>query len=242
MQRTLDTLDDEITGAVDTHVAELETLLRTDRTGGPAGGTAETAGPSAPPEDEPPPLPPLDDIPALKGTTEWAEAVVERYPRLTVDEVLAIYHYTTVDGVDEMNGHLRHPENTPEAARAAIQQRIDAAVSGLKKLPKVPGVTFRGTYIPEDILPDWRAGARVSDAAFYSSSTDAAVAEDFRLSRDGNVFVTITGATGVDVQALSHFGDEAEILFQPGTEWRVITAEWDERRTCWDLDVVEVTR
>lgn len=238
MLRTIEHLEQEVTSTIEGQVAELESLLR------PAGSADPAESPptvdDAVDDDDAPPLPPLDDLEAIKGTCEWAEIVVERYPRLTVDEVLAIYHYTTVEGVERMNGHLRNPERTPEADRATIQEFIDDATSGLTKLPKRPGVTYRGTKLPAHILPLWQVDAVVQDRAFYSSSVEAGVAEGFR--RGGNALITITGRTGVDVQALSYFGHESEILFRPGTELRVLSKAWNDGLMCWEFEVVEVTR
>ncbi len=228
MLRTVDDLQHNVATAIDTQSAELETLLRPDN--------LTTAGPATN-HDDPPPLPPLDDLDAIKGTPEWASAVVERYPRLTTDEVLAIYHYTTVQGVRETNRHLRHPERTPEADRAAIQKRIDDATSGLAKLPKVPGISFRGTDLPEHVLPNWRQDEVVIDPGFTSSSLEDLVAEDFR--RGGNAFVTVIGHTGVNVQQLSHYGHEAEILFQPSTRFRVLEVTWDDEQSCWRFRAME---
>lgn len=229
MLGTLDDLKHEVVDAIETHSDELEELLRPD---------ADTSGTRPDQDEQPPPLPPLGDITHPKGSHEWAAEVVRRYPRLTVDEVLAIHYYTTVQGVEKMNGHLRDPDSTPEADREAIEKRIAAAASGLAKLPKYDGIAFRGTNLPDHVLPNWRRGARVSDPAFVSSSVDDAVAENFR--RGGNAFITITGRSGVDVQQLSYFGAEAEILFRPGTSFRVVNAVWDDGRRCWDFDVDEV--
>lgn len=228
MLRTVDDLQHNVATAIDTQSAELETLLRPDN--------LAAAGPATN-HDDPPPLPPLDDLDAIKGTPEWASAVVERYPRLTTDEVLAIYHYTTVEGVREMNGHLRHPERTPEADRVAIQKRIDDAAAGLAKLPKVPGISFRGTDLPQWVLNQWAFGAKVHDPGFVSTSLDDAIAERFR--DDGNALITITGHSGVNVQQLSHYGHEAEILFQPSTRFRVLDVTWDDEQSCWRFRAME---
>lgn len=230
MLGTLDDLKHEVVDAIETHSDELEELLRPD---------ADTSGTRPDQDEQPPPLPPLGDITRPRGSHEWAEEVVRRYPRLTVDEVLAIHYYTTVQGVEKMNGHLRDPDSTPEADREAIEKRIAAAASGLAKLPQVPGTTFRGTNLPDHVLRNWRQGEVVSDPAFTSTSVDDGVAEGFR--KGGNAFVTIAGRTGVDVSQLSYFGLESEILFLPGTRFRVLSAEWDDDRMCWRFRIVEAT-
>lgn len=171
----------------------------------------------------PDPLPDLSDIPHSKGTDEWAQAVSDRYPRLTPDDVLGVYDYTTNDGYTTMNRFLRDPSSLSAEDAHAAQARVDRAVSGLEKLPTSPGVTFRGTNLPPEVLARWSEGERVSDAAFMSTSTDPGVAERF-----GSIAIRVEGRSGVDVQALSHYGtDEAEILFRPGVEFDVVHRDLD---------------
>jgi len=186
------------------------------------------------------PLPDIGDIPHPKDghdANAWAEAVAELHPTLNSDEVLGIYRYTTVSGYDEMNSFLRQTRDfTPEDA-VRIQADIDNAVSGMGKLPQVPGVTLRGSHLPEHIESDYVVGNQVADPAFWSTSQSPAVAERFRMSsvdpeirpQGGNAYFTISGRSGVDVQQLSHFGNEAEILMAPGTPFIVRGADPDPR-------------
>ncbi|MCC2307977.1 ADP-ribosyltransferase [Cellulomonas chengniuliangii] len=156
----------------------------------------------------------------------WADAVAGRHPDLTPDEVKAIYRYTTDDGYEEMNGFLRgtSPPSPQDAAR--IQRDVDDAVAGLSKLPQTSGTYFRGTDLPADVLQRWQPGEKVSDPAFWSTSTKPSIAEEFR--NGGNAFITIRGGRrGVDVRALSHYGREAEVLVLPGAPLRVMSREWD---------------
>ncbi|MCG7285846.1 ADP-ribosyltransferase domain-containing protein [Cellulomonas sp. ACRRI] len=78
------------------------------------------------------------------------------------------------------------------------------------------------------IRSEWQkiaSGNHVSDPAFWSTSTEARIAEEFRRRNGGNAFITVEGRSGVDVQPLSHFGREAEILMPPGTVFEVRDAQ-----------------
>lgn len=234
MASILDDARDQISAAVAAEADSLNALLTPAGGGTPLDATAAATPDTA----TVPPLPDLSDIAAGKGTREWAEAVVERYPRLTADEVLAIHEYTTVRGVDRINGYLRDPASVPEDEHEELDRLIAHAVSGLSKLPKRPGVTFRGTGLPDEVLEQWWPRRRVKDPAFTSSSVKIPVAETFRRGR--NAFITIIGWTGVDVQQLSCFGHEAEILFKPNTELRVLSRAWDDQHQCYRLEAEEV--
>jgi hypothetical protein len=178
----------------------------------------------------------MSDIPFAKGTDEWAAAVSERYPTLSKDDVLGIYDYTTNDGYDVMNGYLRNPAAHDTEAAAAAQQRVDRAVAGLEKLPQYDGVSYRGTNLPPDVLKAWEPGEVVSDKAFMSSSVDRRVADSF----GKEVFMRIVGHSGVDIAPLSRFANEVEILFKPGTEFRVLSKTWDDQLKRWNLELEEV--
>jgi hypothetical protein len=187
------------------------------------GGGGATPTPHAPSVPTRSVLPDISDLPHPKNgadVDDWAEAVAGRHPTLTPDEVRNIYRYTTDAGYQEMNTYLRSPSSFSPGDAARIQDEVDAAVSGMSKLPAHDGVTFRGTTMPQHVLDQWKeVGNEVSDRAFWSTSTDYDVAQGFR--NGGNAFVTVEGRSGVDVQPLSHYGLEAEILMPPGTRFEV---------------------
>ncbi len=151
----------------------------------------------------------------------------------------ALRYYTTVEGVDEVNAFLRRPDDTPPERRAQLRRLVDDAVAGLAALPRFTGVAYRGTSLPAAQLPRWRPGVVVADRGFASASASASVAEAFRAG--GNAFITIVGRTGADIRALSSFAHEAEVLFPPGTRFRVVGRSWDDRRECWSFLIEEVT-
>lgn len=159
---------------------------------------------------------------------------------LTPAQLRALHFYTTVEGVEELNLHLRRPHDIPEERRARLQGLVHDAVAGLAALPRFDGVSYRGTTLPAADLPRWRPGAVVADRGFASSSASVPVAEAFR--RGGNAFITIAGRSGADIRSLSYFRHEAEVLFAPGTRFRVVGRAWDHRRECWSFQIEEVTQ
>jgi hypothetical protein len=195
----------------------------------PGGGGSAPTPPRAPSVPARAPLPDISDLPHPKDggdVAAWADAVAQRHPTLTPDEVRNIYRYTTDEGYVEMNGFLRNPSSYPDDAVARIQADVDSAVSGMGKLPAVDGTTFRGTNMPQDVLDQWQqVGNHVSDRGFWSTSNEAAIAEEFRRRTNGNALVMVEGKSGVDVQPLSHYGREAEILMPPGTVFEVREAQ-----------------
>lgn len=174
----------------------------------------------------------ISDIPHPRDGADpdtWAAAVARTHPTLTQDEVLGIYRYTTQQGYDDMNSLLRGTRTFGPDEAARIQTDIDNAVSGMNKLPQAPGTTLRGTHLPDDVVQGYVVGNEVADPAFWSTTTTPSVAEDFRVHsvkpevrpEGGNAYITISGRSGVDVQQLSYYGAEAEILMPPGTRFVV---------------------
>lgn len=77
---------------------------------------------------------------------------------------------------------LRDPVRFDADTAAPIQQDVDKAVASMSKLPPHSGTTFWGTTIPPEVLKEWQQVEKnVSDRAFGNTSTEAAVAEDFRI-------------------------------------------------------------
>ena len=182
----------------------------------------------------------ISDLDHLKSTDldAWAHAVADRHPTLTADEVLAVHSYTTNAGYKAMNGASRLPGKYSPEELTRIQGEMDDVSAGLRRMPAYDGTTFRGTNLPDAVLKSWVPGNTVHDAAFTSSSLDPNVAESFRVGNGGNAMIQVQGRSGVDVQPLSHFGTEAEILFDRGVEFNVISRTWNDRGF-WDFLIKE---
>ncbi|PQL26210.1 hypothetical protein C5L22_21760 [Pantoea ananatis] len=130
---------------------------------------------------------------------------------LTDDQVGALYGYTTNEGYTALNPALRgQTPLTPELEAFAAH-----AKDGLSKLPPNKGLSYRGiNSLPEEILAKNQPGNIVSDGAFMSTSSN----EPFQ----GNILIKVNGASGRDVAFLSEYPLEAEVLYPPDTQFKVI--------------------
>ena len=133
---------------------------------------------------------------------------------LTEDEAAAVYLYTTDVLYKPINAGLRDPAKLASAEPFA--RLLDSAFS---KLPSVPERTvFRGWTTefdgqPGDVLR-WRS--------FTSTSEAVGTAQEFARSGSGrSTLFYIRGKTGKDIRALSAKENEEEIMFRPGTPFRV---------------------
>ncbi|PZF84975.1 ADP-ribosyltransferase domain-containing protein [Jiangella anatolica] len=180
--------------------------------------------------------------PLIDGAGGELEVLLRR-PRdgpLAAAQREALRHYTTVAGVTELNRYLRDPASTPEPRRAELRRLAGDAIAGLAALPRFTGVAYRGTTLPAEQLERWRPGVVVADRGFASASASAAVAHAFRAG--GNTFLTIVGRSGADIRRLSLYEHEAEVLYPPGTRFRVLDRSWDDERGCWSFLLEEVPR
>ena len=89
----------------------------------------------------------------------------------------------------------------------------EALNSALSKMPNHVGVTRRGTTLSPQQLAQYKPGMIVNEAGFMSSSKSNPFG--------GNTHFEIHGKTGKDIQKLSNYHGEAEVLFRAGTKFRV---------------------
>lgn len=149
----------------------------------------------------------------------------------------ALRDYTTNDGYSTMNPFLRNPDKYNPADRAVIQARADRVSEGLAKLPGEPGTTFRGVQYSDDVLARYQPGQVVTERAFTSTSRDVSVAQG---GFNGNTLMTITGRNGKDVQPFSQYATEAEILYDKGTNFQVLSKTWNPDIGKWMIHLQEV--
>jgi hypothetical protein len=159
------------------------------------------------------------------------------FKSLSRDEVFAIKVYVE-DGFTKMNPALRaDPKTTPFAADPGLKAAIDAATSGLERLPAHQGKVFRGANLKPEIIERYAQAAKdgkpVTEAAFTSTTVSRSVGEEF-----GSALFVIDCAAGgksrgKDVSALANpmnagiggVKAEAEILFPPGTRFEVVSVK-----------------
>ena len=137
--------------------------------------------------------------------------------KLSIGEAVAIYTYTS-DDYWAMNG-VNLGYYTAKSPQEAQQIKIknDEAKKALAKLDNVPIVTKRGEKAwPGDDV-QYVPGNVFTLNAFWSTGVGFAF--------EGVWQITIHGKTGKDVATMSNFPKEAEVLFPPGTTFRVISVD-----------------
>lgn len=136
-------------------------------------------------------------------------------PELTAEEAAAIKAYTG-STYRALNNALRSGRY---ASDQALQAYVDAAQHGLAKMPKYQGLSSRGmTFGQEElkkVLATYQKGTVIEDSAFVSTSYGE------RAAFSGNVYMRVNGKTGVNVSQYSYYKGEREVLFMPGTRFRV---------------------
>jgi ADP-ribosyltransferase exoenzyme len=131
---------------------------------------------------------------------------------LTQEEVAAMIGYTSSD-YQILNSALR-AKNKTELLRLAPY--IDRASGGLSRLPNYVGVVYRGASPPASVVSQYVVGNVVEEAAYMSTSYIKGA------NFPGNVQYTILSKTGKQIDFLSMFKNEKEILFAPGSRFKVL--------------------
>lgn len=135
---------------------------------------------------------------------------------VTEDESVATYAYTLPDSPQgtsafrAVNMALRFPRSTGAANMTPFAHTLEAAIA---KLPKFKGPVVRRTDIPPDVMDEAGKG-RFADAGFLS------------FSKDPNLFfgkdmIVARSMEARDLRQLSYYPDEWEVLYAPGTPFRV---------------------
>jgi hypothetical protein len=150
------------------------------------------------------------------------------FATLTDEEASAIIGYST-NLYPGFNGPLRagiHQLTGDEAALTKL------AVSGLNKLPPYTGQVYRHGQNFNGYARVNRVGAIVSDMAFLSTAGDqkgCVTGGEYH-----EVLEVLKSKTGRDVSPLSAFGKgEAEVLFRPGTQFRVTKVARKDKDNAW---------
>jgi hypothetical protein len=204
---------------LDELIEALSKLLR--RVDGP-NGSGSPHSPRGPDAD-------ADGMPDAFDTTPGGD--------LTPADLNAINDYTG-SGYRDINGYLRNPDNpnlTP-AQRAELQARADAVSEALQKLPARPGTTYRGVEFSDDLLARYEPGQVVPEHGFTSTSTNPNVATG---AFDGNTLMVVNGRSGRDMEAHTAVPGESEILYDQGTNFRVLSKTWDNDLKKWIIVLEE---
>jgi hypothetical protein len=158
------------------------------------------------------------------GETRYAEYAQEmerlkvQRPELRnipTEDLVAVRGYTSSD-YRMINKALRSG-NPEELAR--LDAYIKTAESGLNQLPSHEGQVFRGTNLKPEVAVSYSPGEIVTERAFLSSS----VSKNSAFA--GNTEFIIESSNGKRISFLSEFPKEEEVLFSPGTRFKVLLVD-----------------
>jgi hypothetical protein len=154
-----------------------------------------------------------------KDYEAYIESLKLAHPELKgipTEELIALRGYTTSD-YQMLNKALRSRD--PEEL-VRLKPYIDKATAALEDMPAHKGTVFRGVreLTPEQ-LGRYKPGEVITEPAFTSASTAAEQAFA------GKVLVVIESETGKSVELVSRYAYEKEVLFPPGTRFRVLAVD-----------------
>jgi SPP1 gp7 family putative phage head morphogenesis protein len=175
--------------------------------------------PATNPNDGLPPPPRFTDEDKITAVRAWAgEHYADRAEQkgLKGHEYGALRAYTG-SHYREWNQMLRQGRY---ATDFGLQALVEAANEGLSKLPNFVGTVRRGltTHDLDRYFTVYREGSIVEEHAFVSTAQGSS-------GFHGNMEVIIQSKTGKSVKFLSQHPSENEVLFGPGTKFKVTRVE-----------------
>ena len=156
-------------------------------------------------------------------TMRWlGQAAAQPGDPVTSRDLAAIRDYTATTGLaDTLNAALRTER---AAAPADMQLAADALTAAVAKLPVFAGEVYRGALLSDTELAAaarrYLPGNVVTEDAFTSASADRGMAFP------GNLRFEIRSKAGRRLDDFSTVPDEREVLFDQGTQFRVVAARW----------------
>lgn len=172
----------------------------------------------------------LKSMSSESGAPAYAEMVNDRFKltgdnAVTSEEIGVIRSYTGNQTYAQVNEHLR---NGRYASNIAVQAYVDAAQSGLSKMPPYVGPVTRGVrWLPngmsiDQFLARYQVGTVVEENSFLSTS------KGNQAVYQGPAYFKINSLTGRDVDWISKYsGGEKEVLMMPGTRLSITKVEKD---------------
>ncbi len=143
---------------------------------------------------------------------------------------MAIRGYTSND-YRFLNSALRSKE---PALLLQHEAYIRCVTSGLNQLPHRVGTVFRGANLPQSVVDTYIVRAAKTELHFISTAYANST------SFPGNVQFTIFFKTGKQVDFISLFHHESEILFRPGTKFQILDKKLNAKTNVWEILAKEV--
>jgi hypothetical protein len=138
---------------------------------------------------------------------------------LSGKERSAVRQYTAC-AYTKINGQLR--KGTGFSREVKTQVRL--ILSAMRKRPVHRDTVYRGSVLPQSVMDELHPGATFCDRGFMSTTKIEKVAF---ISMEGSVKFVIESKTGVDISSISSLKHEAEVLFRPGTKFKILSVVAD---------------
>lgn len=164
-----------------------------------------------------------------EGLADYSGSTLKRHG-LTEAEVLAIRGYTA-GFYGPLNAALRGGTDYSGLKRDDALFYSGIMSSGLAKLPPYRGPVIRYVSLPLEVLEQHRPGETVTYSSYTSTSRDPA----FNWGPNGQKLL-IQSKTGKLIEEISHSRAEQEVLFPPGTRFKVLERTTAGKRTTLVLE------
>ncbi|MGA0556543.1 ADP-ribosyltransferase [Larkinella sp. VNQ87] len=171
------------------------------------------------------------DYDTLNANDEFRQSMENTKPmrstfkKVDHEELASINHYTSSE-YWELNRWLRSGMKDNDKFLSAFKRVLSAALRDMKRFK---GVVYRGGELPADLVGEYKKayqkGEPVKHLAY--TSTTRKPGGEFH----GNVKMVITSKNGRQIEKLSRFKDEQEILFDAGTAFKVTGIEEKDGKT-----------
>jgi hypothetical protein len=169
-----------------------------------------------------------------QGTLEQHESMAKflqknepTLKKVALDDLIGLREYTA-DGYKAMNEGLRGARTALKATAPVVK----TAASALNRLPEVKGTVYRGANLDAERLAKYKVGEIVAERGFTSTTVNKAMVLGQAAEQQFNknsMFVIKSAGGGRDVSILSQFPEEKEVLFGPGTEFKVLKNAFDKK-------------
>jgi hypothetical protein len=151
---------------------------------------------------------------------------------IPMEDLVAVRGYTSSD-YSMLNKALRSGD---PAELKRLNAYIKSAESGLSQLPSYQGSVFRGTNLSSEAASKYKPGQTVTEDFFFSTAANP------RGAFPGNTQYTIRSSNGKRIEFLSEVSYEKEVLFPPGTNFKVLSVKIDPDTGTRKIIMIEINK
>ncbi len=111
--------------------------------------------------------------------------------------------------------------------KGITKSHLSALKTAMKKAPKFEGVSYRGLNLSKGEAVDFLAGIKknsgLTDKSFMSTSRSLPAARSFsqKKGKAVRIILKLEGKTGADIATISDVPRELEVLFSPGSKFKL---------------------